>query len=86
MARIKMHIPKEKLPFYPPYEVKCRLQNGVLTLLINGFLEVVTIKSSDGVFVLRGFPHLSTNHGVNLFSAAFSLIGDLLVPSRFACN
>ena len=32
MARIKMHIPKAKLPFYPPCEVKCRLQNGVLTL------------------------------------------------------
>ena len=31
MARIKMHIPKAKLPFYPPYEVKCRLQNGVST-------------------------------------------------------
>ena len=32
MARIKMHIPKAKLPFYPPCEVKCRLQNGVSTL------------------------------------------------------
>ena len=32
MARIKMHIPKAKLPFYPPYEVKCRLQNGVSTI------------------------------------------------------
>ena len=31
MARIKMHIPKAKLPFYPPCEVKCRLQNGVST-------------------------------------------------------
>ena len=29
MARINMHIPKAKLPFYPPCEVKCRLQNGV---------------------------------------------------------
>ena len=26
-----MHIPKAKLLFYPPCEVKCRLQNGVLT-------------------------------------------------------
>ena len=26
-----MHIPKAKLPFYPPCEVKCRLQNGVST-------------------------------------------------------
>ena len=31
MARIKMHIPKAKLPFYPPYEVKYRLQNGLST-------------------------------------------------------
>ena len=31
MARIKMHIPKAKLSFYPPYEVKYRLQNGVST-------------------------------------------------------
>ena len=28
MAKIKMHIPKAKLPFYPSYEVKCKLQNG----------------------------------------------------------
>ena len=26
-----MHITKAKLPFYPPCEVKCRLQNGVST-------------------------------------------------------
>ena len=31
MARIKMHISKAKLPFYPPCEVKYRLQNGVST-------------------------------------------------------
>ena len=31
MAIIKIHIPKAKLPFYPPCEVKCRLQNGVST-------------------------------------------------------
>ena len=31
MARIKMRIPKAKLSFYPPCEVKCRLQNGVPT-------------------------------------------------------
>ena len=43
MARIKMHIPKAKLPFYPPYEVKCRLQNGVSTLL---FFNIITNSSS----------------------------------------
>ena len=32
MARIKMHIPKAKLPFYSPCEIKCRLQNGVSTI------------------------------------------------------
>ena len=31
MTRIKMHIFKVKLPFYPPSEVKCRLQNEVST-------------------------------------------------------
>ena len=31
MARIKMHIPYVKLPFYHPCEVKYRLQNGVST-------------------------------------------------------
>ena len=31
MIRIKMHISKVKLPFYPLCEVKCRLQNGVST-------------------------------------------------------
>ena len=39
MARIKMHIPKEKLPFYPPCEVKCRLQNGVSTRMPNEILK-----------------------------------------------
>ena len=33
MARIKMHIPKAKLPYYPPCEVKCRLQNGMSTII-----------------------------------------------------
>ena len=33
MDRIKMHFPKVKLPFYPPCEVKCKLQNGVSTPL-----------------------------------------------------
>ena len=28
MIKIKMHISKVKLPFYPPCEVKCRLQMG----------------------------------------------------------
>ena len=31
MTRIKMHISKAKLPFYPLGEVKCRFQNEVST-------------------------------------------------------
>ena len=31
VTKIKMHIFKVKLPFYPPCEVKCGLQNGVST-------------------------------------------------------
>ena len=33
MTKMKMRISKAKLPFYPPYEVKCGLQNGVLTYI-----------------------------------------------------
>ena len=32
MTRIKIHISNVKLPFYPPCEVKYRLQNGVSTI------------------------------------------------------
>ena len=32
MTKIKIHISKVKSPFYPLYEVKCVLQNGVSTL------------------------------------------------------
>ena len=32
MTRIKIHISNVKLPFYPPCEVKCGLQNRVSTL------------------------------------------------------
>ena len=31
MTRIKMHISNVKLPFYPPCEIKCGLQNRVST-------------------------------------------------------
>ena len=34
MTRIKMHISKVKLPFYPPCEVKCGLRNGGSTVSI----------------------------------------------------
>ena len=35
MTRIKMHISKVKLPFYPPCEVKCGLQNTVSTVCVD---------------------------------------------------
>ena len=31
MTRIKIHISNVKLPFYPPCEIKCGLQNRVST-------------------------------------------------------
>ena len=48
MARIKMHILKAKLPFYPSYEVKCRLQNGVSTILrvYHNFRAILSIFTS----------------------------------------
>ena len=39
----------------------------------------VTLKSLGGIFASQDFHHLSTNHCVNLFSAAFSIFDDLLV-------
>ena len=34
MTKIKMHISKVKLPFYPPCDVKYGLQNRVSTIII----------------------------------------------------
>ena len=51
-------------------------------ILESGDLKITRL----GFCIKRGFPHLSTNYHVNLISAAFSLFGDLLVPSGFACN
>ena len=50
MARIKMHIPKAKLPFYPPYEVKYMLQNGVSTIISNSREYFVREKSASYAF------------------------------------
>ena len=71
MARIKMHIPKAKLPFYPPYEVKYRLQNGVSTVPCGTaplFMNVCFILSDSSLhdWVLK--THLS-------FSAVVILLG-----------
>ena len=40
MTRIKMHMLKMKLPFYPPYKVKYELQNRVSTI-VNIFIVFV---------------------------------------------
>ena len=39
MTRIKIHISNVKLPFYPPCEVKCGLQNEVSTLVRRCIIE-----------------------------------------------
>ena len=74
MARIKMHIPKAKLPFYPPCEVKCMLQNGVSTVSFskdqiypNGIISLLVTAGTRGVHGsswvrLRGFFD-PTHHG-----------------------
>ena len=51
-------------------------------ILGNGDLKI----TRWGFCLARGFPHLSTNHCVNLISIAFSLFSNLLAPPRFACN
>ena len=45
MTRIKIHISNVKLPFYPPCEVKCGLQNRVST----GKTSVLSSVSSVGL-------------------------------------
>ena len=49
MTRIKVHISNVKLPFYPPCEVKCRLQNRVSTCLNPKDAEYVLREIHDGV-------------------------------------
>ena len=50
MARIKMHIPKAKLPFYPPCKVKCRLQNGVSTRSLATFYCLLSFRGANSPF------------------------------------
>ena len=54
MTRIKRHISKVKLPFYPPCEVKCELQNRVSTIVHKFFpctkylkAEIITYYSKN---------------------------------------
>ena len=45
MTRIKIHISNVKLPFYPPCEVKYRLQNGVSTMSLSFMLGCISPSS-----------------------------------------
>ena len=54
-TRIKMHIFKAKLPFYPPCEVKCRLQNEVSI--------VVRYKSNKGFSLSLSLKIKKSNKG-----------------------
>ena len=48
----------------------------------SGFLGVMNLKSSDGVFALEVFPTWKQIIVSTLFSAAFNLVGDLFVLLR----
>ena len=45
----------------------------------NGFLEMLTLKSLDGVLPRWFSPFVNKSSASNLFSAALSIIGDLFV-------
>ena len=49
----------------------------------SGFLGVVTLKSLGGVLPQWFFPFVNKSPASNLFSAAFSIIGDLFVLPRY---
>ena len=79
MTRIKIHISNVKLPFYPPCEVKCELQNRVST----GTLFHDLFYSAQSPLVLRAFSDAdwagdSTDRrsttGYSFFFFGFSLI------------
>ena len=49
----------------------------------SGLLGVVTLKSPGGVLPRWFFPFVNKSLVSNLFSAAFSLVGDLFVLPRY---
>ena len=51
--RIKIHISNVKLPFYPPCEVKCRLQNGVSTAGLPFVLQLDTSAYAGKSFMIH---------------------------------
>ena len=50
MARIKMHISKAILPFYPSCEVKYKLQNGVSTKCVE---DMKWDEDEDSLYLLQ---------------------------------
>ena len=68
MTRIKMHISKAKLPFYPPYEIKCGLQNRVSTTVmyrihwISIWKYIINNNLLDREFLVKWWDSLSINH------------------------
>ena len=63
MTKIKIHIFNVKLPFYPPCEVKYRLQNGVSTSI--QLLPLKPKETQAGVLVFGG----ESKKGVRGFGA-----------------
>ena len=68
MTRIKMHISKVKLPFYPPCEIKCGLQNRVPTTVmyrihwISIWKYTINNNLLDREFLVKWWDSLSINH------------------------
>ena len=58
MTRIKMHISKVKLPFYPLCEIKCGLQNGMSTN-INFTLQLLNILFIDFLMITLNIVDIS---------------------------
>ena len=56
MTRIKIHISNVKLPFYPPCEVKCGLQNRVSTaVFLFSLVSIRKTKMGSLDNLLQGF-------------------------------
>ena len=67
MTRIKIHISNVKLPFYPPCEVKCGLQNRVSTALSK--YSATNVSNGEGSIawlVVMASKILLAHQGVNM--------------------
>ena len=85
MTRIKMNISKVKLPFYPPCEVKCGLQNRVSTLkhmlsIQKSSLDKTGLDFEDSITI-------SKNNSTNFVSSSKPFMSEIVklvdvTPSR----